>query len=271
MVSDMESAETQGYGTISVEEIDRVLLITLDRPKSLNAISPGMAGELRGVIESAGEDGRDIGAVVITGRGSHFCAGADISFAETIGGVADATIALRQIRRAFDAIYQCAVPTIVAIEGIALGGGCEIAINADFRIASEDSQLGFPEVKIGALPGGGGIGLLPQIVGRSHALQLVLTGAPVDAQRALEIGLVGELTPPGTALERAIEFAGTMTCHSAAVVRLAKAAMSAGAGLPKSAAMELEYLATTSVFGTKDRSEGMAAFLEKRTPNWSGD
>lgn len=250
------------FQTIEVERRDDVLLVRLNRPERLNAINLLLADELLGAVAGAPATGAC--AVVIAGNGRAFCAGADIEEARSVSGVTEALSFLTSIREMFYGISRVSLPVIAAIHGVAFGGGCEIALACDFRIAAEDARLGLPEVKIGVLPGGGGMARLPALIGVARAKELILTGEPIGAVTAERYGLVTRAVPADTQLEAALELAQSFADKPAGTIALAKRAIDSGAATDADAAAEIEYLATAAVFGTDDRIEGMSAFLGKR-------
>jgi enoyl-CoA hydratase len=257
------------YETLRVERRGTTAIVTLDRPERLNAINEQMARDIPAAL-GALEDDSDVRAVVLTGTGRAFCAGGDISEAGAVLGVAGSLVRLRRVRRMFDAIADFPLPTVAAINGLALGGGLEITLACDFRILGSGTEVGLPEIDIGALPGGGGMSRLPALVGLARAKEIVMTGRRVAAEEAYYFGLVTEVVADDKVLERAAEFADQFASKPAAVLKLAKRAVQVGAGSDGRAAAELEFLATVGAFGTEDRTEGMAAFLEKRDASFTG-
>lgn len=253
----------------AVERRGPVALLWLDRPARLNAISQQLADEVRAAVEELTGDA-EVRAIVLAGRGRAFCAGADIAEAGRIEGVADSLEFLRRVRRMFDALADAPVPTVAAVHGVAFGGGCELAIACDFRVVGAGARLALPEVKIGALPGGGGMSRLTQLVGLARAKELVLTAQTVDARRAYEIGLATVVVPDDEVIDHAVAYAEQFTAMSPTILRMAKTAVQRGAGTDAATSSELELITTAAVFGTADREEGMAAFLEKRQPRFEG-
>ena len=258
-----------GYETFGVTQRGATAVVTLDRPARRNAINDRMAVELPEALDRLEQDGATR-AVVITGAGGVFCAGGDISEAGRVPGVAGSLVRLRRIRRLFDAIAEFPFPTVAAVDGLALGGGLEIALACDFRLIGASAQVGLPEILLGALPGGGGMSRLPALIGPQRAKEMILTGRRISAAEADAFGLVLRTVPDGEVLTEALAFAEQFADKPASVLRLAKRSVQAGVRSDAEAASELEYLATVAAFGTEDRAEGMTAFLEKRRPTFTG-
>jgi len=254
--------------TLRVETAERVGTITIDRPEKRNALNSVVRREL---IEAMAELERDddVRVIVITGAGEKaFIAGADI------GEFAERTpLEQRQAMaapRVFDVVASSGKPTIASINGYALGGGCELAMACDFRIATRSAKLGQPEIRLGLIPGGGGTQRLPRLVGPGRALRMVLTGEIIDAAEAARIGLVDEVVDDGRLAERTRELAGAIAQHSPVALRLAKQAVAASMEMPLAAGLEFERELFITAFGSEDRREGVSAFLEKRGPEFRG-
>jgi enoyl-CoA hydratase len=170
----------------------------------------------------------------------------------------------------FDRIWNAPLPTIAMINGWCLGGGCELALACDVRIGADTAMLGQPEVRLGIIPGGGATQRLPRLVGYGKALQLILSGEPIDGIAAYEIGLLDEVVPAAELRERTLEIARSMAEQSPATLAIAKRAVRAAFELPLSAGLEQERDLFALAFATEDKAEGVAAFLEKRKPEWRG-
>ena len=212
----------------------------------------------------------DVRAVVVTGAGERaFSAGADIrEFVEP-----QVPVQLREQRRRLDfrqVMEGCPQPIIAAIRGVALGGGLELALACDIRIAAEDARLGLTEINLAIIPGGGGTQRLPRLVGRGKALEMILTGARIGAAEALRLGLVERVVPPGDVLTAAFALARDLAGKSPIALRYAKEAVVKGLQLPLADGIRLENDLATLLRTTEDRVEGARAFLEKREPNWKG-
>jgi enoyl-CoA hydratase len=257
------------YETIIVDRQDHVVTITLNRPDVLNAQNNPMRQELFGVFAGLKQD-EDVRAIVVTGAGERaFSAGADIKeFLEP-----PPPTRFREQRKRLDyraEMDRCPQPIIAAIRGFALGGGLELALACDIRIAAEDAQLGLTEVNLAIIPGGGGTQRLPRVVGRGKALEMILTGARVPAAEALKIGLVERVVPVVELLPAAQALARTMADKAPVALRYAKEAVVSGLGLPLADGLRLENDLATLLRTTEDRVEGARAFVEKRKPKWSG-
>jgi enoyl-CoA hydratase len=257
------------YETIRHEVADGVATITLARPEVHNAMNEAMRRELTACFgDLATSD--DVRAIVVTGAGERaFSAGADIrEFVEPL-----VPVRFREARRRVDfrqAMDRCAQPIIAAIRGHTFGGGLELALACDIRIASRDARLGLTEVNLGIIPGGGGTQRLPRLVGRGKALELILTGARIDAEEALRIGLVERVVEPAEVVAAATELARTIAARAPVAVRYAKEAVVKGLELPLVDGLRLETDLSTLLRTTEDRLEGARAFLEKRPPRWTG-
>ena len=257
------------YQAIRYELVDGVGTITLNRPDVHNAMNDLMRRELRRCFESVAE-ADDVRVVVVTGAGAKaFSAGADIrEFVEP-----QAPTRFRDARRRVDfraVMDRCPQPIIAAIGGYAFGGGLELALACDMRIAAANATLGLTEVNLAIIPGGGGTQRLPRIVGRGKALEMILTGARIPADEALRIGLVERVVPEGQALEAATELARTLAARAPVALRYAKEAVVKGLELPLADGLRLETDLSTLLRTTEDRVEGAKAFLEKRPPRWTG-
>ncbi len=256
-------------GVVTVEVQDRLAIVTVNRPEVRNALNVQVIQELTEAFR--GLAGRaDVGAVVLTGAGDKaFVAGADIKEMVAKSGLEMQAFS-EMGRRLCDAIEGCPKPVIAAVNGYALGGGCEIAMACDVRLASENAKIGQAEVNIGTIPGFGGSQRLPRLVGGGWAAQMVLTGEPVDAATAERIGLVNRVVPADRLLEEAKALARKMTDKSPVALALAKACLRAAQEMPLSQGLSYETAAFGVAGATQDKVEGMSAFLEKRKPAWKG-
>jgi len=257
------------FENLTVASDGAITTITIDRPKSLNALNAATLDELERAVDAAGADD-DVRVVILTGAGEKaFIAGADISELATLD-VEGATRVAKRGQDLFRKIETLGKPVIAAINGFALGGGCEIALACTLRVASENARIGLPEVKLGVIPGYGGTQRLPRLVGRGIALELIITGEFVKADRALAIGLVNHVTPPGELLDFCRGLANKMIAVGPLAVRAALAAVDGGLDMPLDEGLEREALAFGELFATKDAREGTAAFLEKRPAAFEG-
>lgn len=243
-----------------------VLLLTLNRPDKLNALSRPLLGELRGRLAEAASDGT-VGCVVLTGAGRAFSAGADISDMLERGVAAYADPDRLADWRAIEAFPK---PLIAAVNGYALGGGLELALLCDIMIAAETARFAAPEIKIGSFPGDGGTQRLPRLVGKSFAMQMVLTGEMVDAHLAERKGLVSEVVTTERLLPRALEIAGTIAGKSVAITPFAKKAVLAAFETGLAEGLRIEHRLIVEAFATEDRIEGLRAFAGKRPPVFKG-
>ncbi|WP_109472242.1 enoyl-CoA hydratase/isomerase family protein [Ornithinimicrobium cavernae] len=246
-----------------------VVELALDRPEAMNAISTAFAEEIASTTAALAAD-RTVRAVVVTStHPKAFCVGADLKERNSF---TDADL-MRQrpiTQQAYGGVLDLPVPAFAAVEGFALGGGLEIALSCDVIIAGEGALVGLPEVSVGVIPGGGGTQLLTRRVGWSRAAKAIFTAAKMPAREAFELGILDELVAAGTARDRALELAGVVAGHSPVGVRNAKRAMRLGAGLDLQAGLQVEDAAWRATAFSADRAEGVAAFAEKRTPNWPG-
>jgi enoyl-CoA hydratase len=257
------------YQAITYSVSEHVATISLNRPDVHNAMNETMRRELTRCFDTIGAD-EDVKVVVVTGAGERaFSAGADIrEFVEPL-----VPVRFREQRRRLDfrqAMDRCWQPIIAAVNGFALGGGLELALACDIRIAAVGATLGLTEVNLAIIPGGGGTQRLPRLIGRGKALELILTGARIPADEALRIGLVERVVPTGEALKAATELARTMAAKAPVALRYAKEAVVKGLELPLADGLRLEGDLSTLLRTTEDRLEGAKAFLEKRAPRWTG-
>ncbi len=251
------------------EAKDGVLTLTLDRPDVLNAMNNAMRSQLLEIFTRLRTDDT-VKVVVITGAGERaFCAGADIrEFLEP-----PTPTHFRESRKRLDfrtEMERCSQPIIAAIRGFALGGGLELALACDIRLAAEDAQLGLTEINLAIIPGGGGTQRLPRLVGRGKALEMILTGMRVPAAEALRIGLVERVVPVAELMTAAHGLARQIADKAPIALRYAKEAVVGGLGLPLADGVRLENDLSTLLRTTEDRVEGAKAFVEKRKPNWTG-
>lgn len=242
--------------------------IVLDNPP-MNVVSRELTYQLRDVLKAVAAD-PETRAVLVHGAGQRaFCAGSDIAeFASLRHRVAEDKLLLEKL--VYRQLATLAVPTIAAIEGHVLGGGLELALCCDFRIATHRSKLGMPEVKLGVLPGSGGTQRLPRIVGPARAKEIILLGEVMDAATALSIGLVTRVVEDGTALAAAREMAGVLAQRGPVAVREAKRVIDLATETTLDEGFALELDASEVVFATEDAMEGARAFLEKRAPRFTG-
>jgi enoyl-CoA hydratase len=253
---------------VRIERDGGVAILTIDRPEKRNALSARVREELVAALDSFREDS-GVRVIVLTGTGDRaFVAGADIGeFAERTPLEQRAAMTGRRV---FDEIAAFPKPVIAMINGYALGGGCELALACDFRIAADSAKLGQPEINLALIPGGGGTQRLPRLVGTGQALRLVLSGELIDAEEARRIGLVELVVPAADLRDRTMEIAMKMAARSPVALRLAKQAVRAAAETPLAAGLALETELFITAFASDDRREGVTAFLEKREPEFRG-
>lgn len=255
------------YENLLLEISDGVAVLTLNRPKVLNALNAALLGELDTTLDDLGADS-SVRAVILTGAGEKaFAAGADIQELAALSAVEGQALAERG-QRIFSKLETLGKPVIAAIHGFALGGGCELALAASIRIASEGARLGQPEVKLGLIPGFGGSQRLPRLVGKGAALKLLLTGEMISAAEALRIGLVEEVVPAADLLPRAKSLASAIAAFAPIAVRQCVAAVRDGYDLPLDQALAHEAALFGVCCATADKAEGTRAFLEKRAAQW---
>jgi len=261
------------YENVTIAREDGLAILSVNRPKSLNALNRATITELsRAVTELEGELAGDkpVRALILTGAGEKaFVAGADIAEMANLTSP-EALEFSRAGHRLMDKLEALPIPTLAAVNGFALGGGCELALACDLIIASEKARFGQPEVSLGVIPGFGGTGRLTRAVGIQRARELIYTGDVVDAQSALALGLVVAVVPAEQLLERCREIAKRIAHKGPLAIAQAKRILRAGADLPLDAANALESQAFAALFGSSDQKEGMRAFLEKRPPHFEG-
>jgi enoyl-CoA hydratase len=264
----LEERQLTPYDTLLVEQRQRVAYVTLNRPTALNALNTALRRDLKQCFTDLQAD-PDVRVVVITGAGRAFCAGADIKeWREPTSVVEDREERLRL--NVWQAMSRSEAPIIAAINGYALGGGCELAMCCDIRIASDQAQLGLTEVTLGIIPGGGGTQRLPRLVGPGKALELILTGKRIDAHEALRLSLVEQVVPHDQLQIVVEEFAQTIVSRAPLAVKYAKEAIVRGLELPLSEGLRVEAELYTLLRTTEDRMEGARAFQEKRPPQFKG-
>ena len=242
-----------------------VVQITLHRPEVRNALRTRTLAEIAAELANAAAD--DTRAVVLTGGSECFAAGADLREMAPLGAV---DVLMHERVRLWQAIAAFPKPLVAAVNGYALGAGCELALCADIVVAGADAQFGQPEINLGMIPGAGGLQRLARVAGKGLAMQLCLTGKPIGAQAAFAAGLVVEVTEPEHALVRAVEIASIIASKSPLAVRLAKEGVLRAFEAPLSAALAADRQAFALLAASEDRNEGIAAFLDKRPPKFKG-
>ena len=253
------------YENILVEIRGKVGLITLNRPKALNALSPDLMREL-GAALAAFEADENIGAMVLTGNEKAFAAGADIKAMKDWGYMD--VYKSDYITAEWESVARCRKPVIAAVAGYALGGGCELAMMCDFILAGDNAKFGQPEINLGVIPGAGGTQRLPRFVGKSKAMEMVLLGQArmMDAQEAERCGLVSRIVPAGELVEEAVRTAQKIAELSLPIVMMAKESVNRAFETTLGEGVRFERRLFHSTFAAEDQKEGMAAFTEKRKP-----
>jgi len=253
--------------SIRVDVSESIATLTIDRPDVKNALDLATVGDIRAALQTIAAN-PDAGVLIITGAGdTAFVSGADINDIRARGrdeGLGAINSSL------FAEIERFPRPTIAAVNGYALGGGCELALACDIRIAADTAKFGQPELGLGIIPGAGATQRLPRIIGMGRAKHLILTGDIVDAKQALEIGLITAVAPPGQLQIRARELAKKVLRQGPLAARLAKIALNASARVDMDSGLLIETLAQAICYASDDKLEGTAAFLEKRKPKFTG-
>jgi len=254
---------------VLLEVAEGIATVTINRPKSMNALSQEVLEQMEQVIKDVAKNDQ-IRALIITGAGSKaFVAGADIA------AMVDMTA--QQAREysvfahgLFSMIEQLPIPVIAAVNGYALGGGCELALACDIRIAASTAKIGQPEITLGIIPGFGGTQRLSRLIGKGKATELILTGGMIDAETAMSIGLVNAVVPPETVMDTAVEMARKIISNGPLAIKYAKEAINRGLQMSLEHGCKYEIELWTDCFTTEDQNIGMAAFLNKQKPSFKG-
>lgn len=260
----MSSGLKPEYEFIKAEISDKAGLITLNRPKALNALCDGLLNDLIHAARAFDKDD-NVGAIVITGSDKAFAAGADI---KEMSGRNYVECYTQNLFESWADVTKLNKPTIAAVSGYALGGGCELAMMCDIMICSETAKFGQPEITLGVIPGCGGTQRLIRAVGKSKAMEMILTGNMIDAQQAERDGLVCRVVPNDKLLESALKMANKIASFSRPAVAMAKETTNAAYELNLAEGLRFERRIFHSMFSTKDQKEGMSAFIEKRPATW---
>ena len=264
------TADPQGVRLRRADGGPPVAEIVLQRPAALNAISTAMAREIAAVVAAIAADASVRAVVLASSSDKAFCVGADLKERHSLTD--DELRRQRPVARsAYRGVLDLPVPTIAAVHGYALGGGCELALACDLVVADETAVFGLPEVSVGVIPGGGGTQLLARRVGWGRAADLVFTARRIDADEAYRLGLADRLVPAGDDRKTAMDIATAISRNSPVGVRNAKKAMRLGLDVPLAAGLEIEDACWRATAFSGDRSEGVAAFNEKRDPDWPGE
>lgn len=255
------------YQSLTVEVSDGLAVLTLNRPEVRNAINAQVQADVAAALDALREDDT-VGALIFTGAGDRaFAAGADIG---QLANYDLHTGLTSSMQRLYDAIENYEKPTIAAVNGYALGGGCELAMACDIRIAAASARFGLPETTLSVLPGAGGTQRLARLIGVGRAIEAILTGRLFSADEALAAGLVTEVAPDGAVVEAARATAAKILAKGPVAVRLAKLVIRTGMDTDQRTGQVVERLAQALLYTTADKAEGASAFLGKRSPEWTG-
>jgi enoyl-CoA hydratase len=258
------------YEFLSLEQEGAVAVVTINRPAVLNALSEAVLREIQRAFDALADDD-GVRAIVLTGAGEKaFVAGADIKELAAQTPVSGRETA-RRGQRLFTRIEQLGKPVIAAINGFALGGGCELALACTFRFAADTAKIGLPEITLGLLPGYGGSVRLPRLIGKARAMEMILTGKPVTADEAFRVGLVNRVVPAASLVAEAKAFAADLAAKAPIALRYAMQSIERGLEMPFDEALELEATLFGLVASTADMREGTTAFLEKRKAVFKGE
>jgi enoyl-CoA hydratase len=251
------------YSTLLYEKADGIGIVTINRPESLNALNSTVFSELYELFQEIEHDG-EVRVVIVTGSGQKaFVAGSDITEMAPLSSV-EINDFVEKVRKASDRIYNLSKPVIAAVNGYALGGGCELAMCADLRICSDKARFGQPEINLAVIPGGGGTQRLTRLIGMTRAKELLYTGDMIDAQTALNMGLVNKVVPLDSLMNEAKAMAQKLLTKSGRILSLLKTAVNSGVSMSLPDALDLEAQCFALCFATEDQKEGMKAFIEKR-------
>jgi enoyl-CoA hydratase len=248
------------YATLQIEKAGRVTVATLHRPAALNALNAQVMNDLAGLVVEIDRD-PETAVLVLTGSGRAFAAGADI---KEMAGQSVADLYLTDYFAGWDRFAACRKPVVAAVNGFALGGGCELAMMCDVIVASDNAKFGQPEIKLGITPGMGGSVRLTKAVGKAKAMDMILTGRMIDAIEAERMGLVSRVVSHGDLMGAAMEIANTIAGYGIPALMAAKEMVGRALELPTTEGVRFERRLFMSLFATEDQKEGMAAFAEKR-------
>jgi enoyl-CoA hydratase len=269
-ISSHELEICMSHETLIYEKQEGVGIVTLNRPDRLNALSFKLKDELSALLGEMEKDD-EVRVVILTGGEKAFSAGADIKERSQVQlSQSEFYFAQRRSQELYNQIEAFQKPVIAAVSGVAVGGGCELALACDLRIASDTARFGFPEVKLGVIPAAGGTQRLPRLIGATRAKEIIFTGDPVDAQEAFRMGLVSKVVPVDRLLEEAKTLALRLAQNPPLSIKYAKRAINVGIQLDMASALDYEVHCAAILYASEDRKEGMRAFVEKRKPVFKG-
>ena len=258
------------YENVKYVEENGIGILTVDRPKALNALNGQTIGEIRSAVGEAREN-EQVRVLIITGSGKKaFVAGADIGEIKKLG-LKDGFDFVRIGHQMNHDIETLGKPTIAAINGLALGGGCELAMSCTLRVVSETAKMGLPELGLGVIPGYGGTQRLPRLIGKGPALWYLLTGEMIDAAKAVDLGLANLMVKPDELMEKVVEVARKIATKAPLAVKMAMCAVNYGSGVDLETGLVLESALANVTIASEDKNEGIAAFFEKRRPDYKGE
>lgn len=266
------STSESGYEHLLVEDRDGgVRVVTLNRPEKFNSWNARMRAEMRDAVEAVSSDS-SVRVLIFTGAGRAFSAGEDVSEMGDLTrmGTRGFRAAARGIHSVFDLIESVEVPVIAAVNGVAAGGGFEMALSCDFRVVASDARFVMPEAKVGLIPGSGGCSRLVSYIGLGRAKELVMLGRPINADNALALGLATAITEPGGSVDGAVALAKEMTAFAPLALGMAKLVLNTCTDVDHETGRRLERLGQSVLKTTTDHAEGTQAFLQRRPPEWQG-
>lgn len=258
----------EGHPSLLSEQHGLVRQLTLNRPAHLNALGTPLISALHEAFDDIAGDAT-VRAVLISGAGRAFCAGADVAELETFTSATDFRTFVGRLTRCLSRLQRLPQPSVAALHGVAFGGGLELALACDLRVATRSAKLGMPEIKLGVLPGAGGTQRLPRLVPPAVAKQMILTGEPISGERAHALGLVNEVGD-GDILPAALALAASLAAGAPLALEAGKRLVDDGAQMPLDDAVAYERETVSVLFGTQDRTEGLLAFRERRPPRFVG-
>lgn len=265
---ELKEGEDMNFETLKYEQQDHIGILTLNRPEALNALNDRLIGELDQAMDRVCHD-ETVKVLIITGGEKVFAAGGDIK----VMLKCDPQMAreyVKPIHKVFRKIEELPKPTIAAINGFVLGGGVELTLVCDFRVAADNAKFGFPEINLGIFPAAGGSQRLPRLIGMSRAKELMFTGDAIDAGRAFQIGLVNQVVPSGEVMDAALKLAAKLSKKSPLTMATLKSSLHSILNSGQNTGLEMELEKFCFLFASHDQKEGMQAFLDKRKPEFTG-